>query len=167
MLKDRNNVRKIRNLVISLIAILMVLCFYIKVDAIDLTQGTVKPVYRPEWEKVSSTINEAAKTISIELRGTAYKDQDINSNVSIDYSSTVTTTLEEEDILVYVDGELDGDANKNGKLDAGETPHITKSLTQPSDTTDIATATHTLTLSGFEEASRQTGKPYKEWLGQT
>ena len=165
MLKDRNNVRKIRNLVISLIAIVMILCFYIKVDATDLTQGTVKPIYRPEWEKVSSTINEAAKTISIELKGTASKSQAIDANTEIDYSSTVTTTLTKDDILVYVDGQLDGDVNGNGKLDAGENPSITKTLTQPADTTDIATATHTLTLSGFEEASRQTGKPYKEWHG--
>ena len=68
-------------------------------------------------------------------------------------------------MYVYIDGELDGDTNKNGVLDEGETPSITKAVTSASPSATSAEITHTITLSNFEETLRQSGKNFKEWSG--
>jgi len=165
MLKSRKNVRKIKNIVTIIITLIMILGIYIKVEAIDSGPGTINPIYKPEWEKVSSTIDTANQSISIVLKGTAVESQTINDDVSINYSSTVSSSLETSDILVYIDGELDGDTNKNGVLDVGETPSITKAITPVAPIEGVSAVTQTVTLSGFGETLRQDGKPYKEWSG--
>ena len=190
MLKSRKNVRKIINRLIIVMAIIVVLgiCLIptfsraentkietmgieqfgqmkngLKIADVELGTGTVKPIYRPKWTKVSSSIS--GNTISVVLKGTASESQTIDSNTNINYSSTVTTNLTADDILVYINGELDGDLNGNGKLDSGETPSITKNVTALEPSTGLTEATHTLKLSGFEGLTRPTGKPYKEWSG--
>ena len=64
------------------------------------TRGTINPIYKPEWTKESSTINEAGKTISIVVKGSASKTQVIDSNVTINYNSNVTSTLAGDKINV-------------------------------------------------------------------
>ena len=144
----------------------------ISLDVIDDTtdpdtyRGTINPIYKPKWEKVSSSLNTTNKQINIVLKGTAvYTDDTLdNGKVKINYSSNVTSALTAGDIWVYIDGVLDGDTNKNGELDTGETPSITKSLPAASPATG-AQVTQTLTLSGLEQAVRQDGLPFKEWSG--
>ena len=132
------------------------------------TRGTINPIYKPEWEKVSSsldtTTNPENPTISVVVKGSANKSETING-VNINYNSQVTSGLTKDNISVYIDGELDGDTNKNGKIDAGETPSITKTVTSASPSATSAEVTHTITLSGLEEALRQNGKSFKEWSG--
>ena len=137
--------------------------------AIPVDAGrTIKPIYKPEWEKVSSsldtTTNPENPTVSVVVKGSANKSETING-VNINYNSQVTSGLTKDNISVYIDGELDGDTNKNGKIDAGETPSITKTVTSASPSATSAEVTHTITLSGLEEALRQNGKSFKEWSG--
>ena len=137
--------------------------------AIPVDAGrTINPIYKPEWEKVSSsldtTTNPENPTISVVVKGSANKSETING-VNINYNSQVTSGLTKDNISVYIDGELDGDTNKNGIIDAGETPSITKTVTSASPSATSAEVTHTITLSGLEEALRQNGKSFKEWSG--
>ena len=137
--------------------------------AIPVDAGrTINPIYKPEWEKASSsldtTTNPENPTISVVVKGSANKSETING-VNINYNSQVTSGLTKDNISVYIDGELDGDTNKNGKIDAGETPSITKTVTSASPSATSAEVTHTITLSGLEEALRQNGKSFKEWSG--
>ena len=137
--------------------------------AISVDAGrTINPIYKPEWEKVSSsldtTTNPENPTISVVVKGSANKSETING-VNINYNSQVTSGLTKDNISVYIDGELDGDTNKNGIIDAGETPSITKTVTSASPSATSAEVTHTITLSGLEEALRQNGKSFKEWSG--
>ena len=136
---------------------------------IAVSEGrTVNPIYKPEWTKVSSALkpNATAPTsLEVTVKGNAKKSQTING-VNINYNSNVTSTLSAEDIKVYINGELDGDKNKNGVIDAGETPSIGVEVSQGTPTsTNTAEVTHKITLSNFEEAARQSGKSYKEWSG--
>ena len=71
----------------------------------------------------------------------------------------------DNEIKVYVDGELDGDTNKNGVIDSGETPSITKAISAASPSATSAEVTQTITLSNLEETLRQSGKNFKEWSG--
>ena len=93
MLNKGKNVNKFRGIIVALMVIVMTLGVYIKTEAttaVEPEQGTIKPIYKPEWEKVSSSIdidesNLEDSTISVVLRGTASHSETINSNVSIDY----------------------------------------------------------------------------------
>ena len=186
MLKNKKNVRKFRNILISLITIIMTLWVFISQiiqikeiktigtdklkhmnasTTIDMGYGTINPIYRPEWTKVSSALDTTNKTLSVVVKGNASKTQTING-VNINYSSDVTSTLAPEDITVYVDGELDGDTNKNGVIDTGETPSIQVAVSAASPSSTSAEVTHTITLSNIiETIGRQSGKNFTEWSG--
>ena len=132
MLKNRKNSKKIREIIMLLIAIIAISGFFIKgiytkieIKTIGIEQiehmkattnagnGTINPIYRPKWTKVSSTLNTTAQTLSVVVKGNASESQTVNG-ANINYSSDVTSNLQVKDILVYIDGELDGDKNKNG-----------------------------------------------------
>ena len=184
MLKSKEKAKRFRKIVVILIAITMILGIYIKeiytqkreiktigVDQIqhmDATisagNGTINPIYRPKWTKTSSTLNTDAQTLSIVVKGNASESQTVNG-ANIKYNSDVTSALSADDIIVYVDGELDGDTNKNGVLDEGETPSITKAVSTADPSATSAEVTHTITLSNFGEALRQEGKEFREWSG--
>lgn len=184
MLKSKEKAKRFRKIIVILIAITMMLGIYIKeiytqkkeiktigVDQIqhmDATisagNGTINPIYRPKWTKTSSTLNTDAQTLSIVVKGNASESQTVNG-ANIKYNSDVTSALSADDIIVYVDGELDGDTNKNGVLDEGETPSITKAVSTASPSATSAEVTHTITLSNFGEALRQEGKEFREWSG--
>ena len=137
--------------------------------AIPVDAGrTINPIYKPEWEKVSSSLDKTTNpenpTLSVVVKANASKTQTING-VNINYNSDVTSALTPSNVYVYIDGELDGDTNKNGVLDEGETPSITKAVTSASPSATSAEITHTITLSNFEETLRQSGKNFKEWSG--
>jgi len=236
MLKNKKNVRKIRNIIVLLITIILIFGFNISINAAieELGLGenvTIKPTYKPEWTRVSSSINTGSKTLTVRIKGSAYKEPQTitGTNVSIQYLSNVISTLSTEDIIVYVDGKLDGDINENGTIDTGESEIIQKTLTLVNgadvtkygdadcdgdvDADDITVITnhinsgttltneakanadvdmdgdvdstdlgniqkninneitlpvevqYEITLSGFEEATRRTGKSYKELSG--
>lgn len=151
MLKNIKNVRKIKIITLVFISIIMIFGFYINAIAIDFSNGTINPVYKPEWTKVSSTIDTTNKTITINLKGNAQESQEIDANTEIDYSSNVKTNLTKDDITVYINGE--------------EAPSITKALSVASPDYG-AEVTHTLTLSGFEQTTgRQANKNFLEWSG--
>ena len=184
MLKSKEKAKRFRKIIVILIAITMILGIYIKeiytqkreiktigVDQIqhmDATisagNGTINPIYRPKWTKTSSTLNTDAQTLSIVVKGNASESQTVNG-ANIKYNSDVTSALSADDIIVYVDGELDGDTNKNGVLDEGETPSITKAVSTADSSATSAEVTHTITLSNFGEALRQEGKEFREWSG--
>ena len=86
----------------------MILGIYIKVQALDAGNGTLNPIYKPIWEKVSSTLSTADKSLNIVLKGSAILETPITDDgVTVQYSTTVTSNLTANDILVYIDGELE------------------------------------------------------------
>ena len=126
-------------------------------NKIDLEHGNMTPVYRPEWTKVGSTIDTANQEIIVTVKGNAIKNQDVNSDVSINYNSNVTGSLENGDITVYINGQLDGDRNKNGILDNGETSQINIAVAKisPTDSNTGEEVQYTITLSNFDEGIRR------------
>ena len=184
MLKSNKKAEKFRRIVTILIAISIIIGIFIKVkykQKIELKtigteqiehmnattsagNGTINPIYRPKWTKVSSTLNTDAQILSIVVKGNASESKTDNG-VNINYNSDVTSALAAKDIMVYIDGELDGDINKNGIIDEGETPSITKTVSDASPSQTSAEVTHTITLSNFGEALRQNGKEFTEWSG--
>ena len=123
-----------------------------------LDYGTIKPTYRPEWTKIGSTLDIDGKTLSVELKGSAYKSEEIDENVNINYSSNVTSTLTSDDIQVFIDGvEITNLTRPTVSVNSGTT-----SINDASGKNEI---THIVQLSNLEEAIRQTGIPYKEWSG--
>ena len=185
MLKDKKDVKKIRDIIMILIAIILIMGIFINRIYIKRTElktigtdqiehmnattssgnGTINPIYRPKWTKVSSTLNTDTQTLSIVVKGNASESQTVDG-ANINYSSEVTSALEPKDIMVYIDGELDGDTNKNGIIDSNETPSITKTISDTTPESKTGTeVTHTITLSNFGEALRQSGKEFTEWSG--
>ena len=121
---------------------------------IEFTNGTINPKYRTEWIKESvqtDTADANNPKLNITLRGTT------NTEVASDeYISDVTSSLSVNDIKVFVD---------NTEV----TDIITKSLGTATQTNNTRTGAkdvlQVLILSNFEEATRRTGKSYKEWSG--
>ena len=118
---------------------------------VALSTGTINAKYRIEWQKEAATVNTTNKSIAITLRATTNPEVD-----SSEYTSDVTGSLAVGNIKVLIDG-------------TDITSIVTKSLgtaTQVDNTrTGAKDVTYTLTLSKLEEASRRTGKNYKEWSG--
>ena len=182
MLKNKEKVRKIRNIVIVLMAIIMLLSFYIKIRysrtkevntiavdefgnmksttiaAIDLDRGTIIPEYKPKWEKQGSTLDLTNQILTVTVKGSAYKTQVINPDVAINYASDVTSALKAEDITVFIDGvEVTSQTNPKVVVNTGvETTNATSNKTE---------ITHTIVLSNLESATREAGKLYKDWSG--
>ena len=130
----------------------------VKDATIGLDQGTIKPIYRPEWTKVSSTINTTNKTLTVTVKAMSYKSQQINSNVGINYASDVESTLTAEDVKVFINGvEVTSTTNP--------TVGVSQATTSTDGTSGKKVKTHVITLSNLEEASRQAGLPYKELSG--
>ena len=118
---------------------------------VALSTGTINAKYRIEWQKEAATVNTTNKSIAITLRATTNPEVDAS-----EYTSDVTGSLAVGNIKVLIDG-------------TDITSIVTKSLgtaTQVDNTrTGAKDVTYTLTLSKLEEASRRTGKNYKEWSG--
>ena len=120
----------------------------------EFTRGTINPKYRTEWIKEGTTIDETEANnpkLNITLRGTT------NTEVASDeYISNVTSSLTENDFKIYID-------------DIEITDIVTKTIGTATQTANTRTGAQdvlqVLTLSNFEEATRQTGKSYKEWSG--
>ena len=130
----------------------------VKDATIGLDQGTIKPIYRPEWTKVSSTINTTNKTLTVTVKAMSYKSEQINSNVGINYASDVESTLTAEDVKVFINGvEVTSTTNP--------TVGVSQATTSTDGTSGKKVKTHVITLSNLEEASRQAGLPYKELSG--
>ena len=129
-------------------------------DFVDYIKPQLEPI------TVANPINTSAKTYTMSFK-------------ILDKYFDTTNALDASEISVYIDGELDGDTNRNGVLDAGETPSITKTLTNSPITVScnktISGAvtsgnqtigqTYTLVLGGFEQATKQSGKDFMEWSG--
>ena len=116
--------------------------------------GTINPKYKPEWQKVSSTINEETKEVSITIRGQV--DPSIYTSNANGQLPEGELPEEQANLLnVYIDGEL--------------AENITKTVSAVTETIDGTTGMksvqYTITLSNFEEALRQIGKNFKEWSG--
>ena len=168
MLKGKKNTKKIREIIMILIAMMIVLGIFIKtiysytykqkmelkpigieeIEHMNATtsagNGTINPIYRPKWTKVSSTLDTSAQTLSIVVKGNASESQTTNG-VNIKYNSDVTSALSPDDIMVYIDGELVGDTNKNGVIDDGETSSIIKTVSNPNPSATSTEVTHTIT----------------------
>ncbi len=138
--------------------------YIVNINSVSLEQssyldyGIIKPIYKPEWTKIGSTLDIDGKTLTVELKGSAYESEEIDENVNINYSSNVTSTLSPEDIQVFIDGvEVTSSTNPTVTVNSGTT-----SINETSGKNEI---THIVQLSNLEEAIRQTGIPYKEWSG--
>ena len=121
---------------------------------LEFTNGTINPKYRTEWLKEGAEIDETEANnpkLNITLRGTT------NTEVAADeYISDVTSSLTADDIRVFID-------------DIEITDVVTKTIGTATQTANTRTGAQdvlqVLTLSNFEEATRQVGKAYKEWSG--
>ena len=121
---------------------------------ISFTRGTINPKYRTEWIKETVKTDETDANnpkLNITLRGTTNQEVD-----PAEYISDVTSSLTADDIRVYID-------------DTEVTDIVTKSIGTATTTTNTRTGAQdvlqVVILSDFEEATRQTGKSYKEWSG--
>lgn len=124
--------------------------------SIGIDHGKIIPIYRPMWQKVSSTLDKTNKKITVTVKGYAYQNQTVNVNTSINYASDVTSTLTADNIKVYMDGEET----------TGLTIRVGLGTTTTNETTGKKEVTHVIELSGFDnQTSRVDGKPYKEWSG--
>ena len=116
-----------------------------------ITRGTIDPRYRVEWiiEPNSVSVDKTNKKMTIGLRART------NNNATSYYKSNITGSLGTGNITVYMDGE--------------EASSVSKSLSGPTSVTNSTTGyndvKYTLTLTGFEQSSRKSGKLYKEWSG--
>ena len=173
MLKKRKNVRKIIVLLISIISIISLginlnkvtkekynsaLNLYNASETINIDKGEIDPIYRPKWEKVSSSFSAANKTLTVVVKGSAYENKTIDANTQIKYASDVISTLSASNVKVFIDGiEVTSTTNPTVK--------ITDTKTSTNTTSGKKEVTHTIQLSNLEEAVRQAGKNYKEWSG--
>ena len=124
----------------------------------DINTGTIDPIYRPKWEKVSSQFNADNKTMTVKIKGSAYANLTIDDNTSINYSSDVTSVLAADDITLYIDGiEVTDKTVPKITVDQG--------TISTNETTGKKEITNTIVISNFDEVVRQAGKDYKEWSG--
>ena len=121
---------------------------------INFTFGTLNPKYRTEWIKEGTAIDETEANnpkLNITLRGTTNTEVD-----ATEYISDVTSSLTANDIKVFID-------------DTEITDIVTKTVGTATQTANTRTGAQdviqVITLSNFEEATRQAGKLYKEWSG--
>ena len=131
------------------------------VTTMGIEHGTINPIYRPKWEKLSSSINTTNKTITVKVKGYAYENQTLDENTNINYASDVESTLSSENITVFVDGE------EIDKTKYPDHPKITvsgKTVTE-NQLSGKAEVTYNITLSDFEDDTIIEGKQYKEWSG--
>ena len=118
---------------------------------VGYSRGTIEPRYRVEWiiEPNSVSVDKTNKKMTIGLRART------NNNATSYYKSNITGSLGTGNITVYIDGEA--------------ATSISKSLSGPTSvkngTTGYNDVKYTLTLTGFEQGSRKSGKQYKEWSG--
>ena len=118
---------------------------------VGYSRGTIDPRYRVEWiiEPNSVSVDKTNKKMTIGLRART------NNNATSYYKSNITGSLGTGNITVYIDGEA--------------ATSISKSLSGPTSvkngTTGYNDVKYTLTLTGFEQGSRKSGKKYKEWSG--
>ena len=118
---------------------------------VGYSRGTIDPRYRVEWiiEPNSVSVDATNKKMTIGLRART------NNNATSYYKSNITGSLGTGNITVYIDGEA--------------ATSISKSLSGPTSvkngTTGYNDVKYTLTLTGFEQGSRKSGKQYKEWSG--
>ena len=119
---------------------------------LQYTTGTIFPVYKPEWEKSSAVLDETNKTLTINVKGKAYKKPTVN------YASNVTSTLKASNIKVFANGvEVTSTTNPTVTVDAGTT--VTNSTTGKTE------ITYKVVLSNLEETARRANLPYKELSG--
>ena len=121
---------------------------------IEFTNGTIYPKYRTEWIKEGTAIDETEANnpkLNVTLRGTTNTEL-----TATEYISNVTSSLAPENIKVFIE-------------DTEITDIVTKTVGTATTTANTKTGAQdvlqTVTLTNFEEASRQTGKSYKEWSG--
>ena len=119
-------------------------------------RGTINPIYKPEWEHVSTQIDIPNQKISVTIKGYANEVFNIGNTITDpqEYLSTITSTVTAGNdasnlIIVKVDGEV--------------AEEITQTITEISVT--VNEVQYKIELSEFEEELRRTGKNFIEWSG--
>ena len=117
--------------------------------------GTINPKYRTEWQKenvqTDTTTDANNPKLNVTLRGTT------NPEVAADeYISDVTSSLTADDIKVFID---DTEVTDLVTTTVGGATQTNNTRTGAQDVLQV------ITITNFEEASRQAGKLYKEWSG--
>ena len=132
----------------------------------EYEQGTINPIYKPEFTKVSSSIDTSNNYYNgpvrrITVKGEANKSLSING-VNINYSSDINTDeqLTTDDITLYIDGEK---VENIGKSILGQEEYT-------NEETGKTEVEYVIGLFDFEEDTRQIDsngnkKPYTEWSG--
>ena len=123
-----------------------------------MANGKINLIYKPEWEKVSSTLDKSAGNLTVVVKGSANKEFTNGGSYTGIYTSDVTSDLTANKITVYVDGEL-----AEG-IDASDITVSTVS-TSTNATTGKTEVQYTITISNIEQAVRFVGKNFKEWSG--
>ena len=115
---------------------------------VDYANGTIDPIYRPEWSKVTTQV--VGNTLEITVQGI------VDTTI---YESGVTGELNYgDDITVYVNGNKVDDSDD-------EDDDINVSVIKQVTEIDADEAKYKITLSNFEESLRRSGKNFKEWSG--
>ena len=132
----------------------------------EYEQGTINPIYKPEFTKVSSSIDTSNNYYNgpvriITVKGEANKSLSING-VNINYSSDINTDeqLTTDDITLYLDGEK---VENIGKSILGHEEYT-------NEETGKTEVEYVIGLFDFEEDTRQIDsngnkRPYTEWSG--
>ena len=130
---------------------------------ISYTRGTINPIYRPKWKKVSSTLDKTEGVMDIVVEGSAYnainRDETAITTLGMEYSSDVVSTLDANNVKVYIDGELAENVNV-----AVNNTGISTYIPEASGPL-VNKVQYTIRLSNLEEAVRQNGKNFREWSG--
>ena len=117
---------------------------------IAYSRGTINPKYKPDWTKLSTTVNTTDKNITIKLQGNVNTD-----NYTGNALKAVTNRLEIGT----------GDSSKiTVRIDGTEASTLTKTV-QTSVKGPADTVTAEIIISNFEESRVQSGKTYLEWAG--
>ena len=122
--------------------------FKLKTDStekINIEKGkTIIPRYKPEWSKISSSIDLQNKTVDITFSGKTNTEYYVSNA-----TSRLTSNNISDSITVKVDGEVASSIKKN----------------MVKQTTENGVVTTVIRISGLEESARQNGKSFKEWSG--
>ena len=117
---------------------------------IAYSRGTINPKYKPDWTKVSTTVNTTDKNITIKLQGNVNTDNYTGNALKAVTNRLEIGTGDSSKITVRIDGEEASTLTKT----------VQTSVKGPADT-----VTAEIIISNFEESRVQSGKTYLEWAG--
>ena len=117
---------------------------------ISYARGTINPKYKPDWTKVSTTLNTTDKNITVKLQGNVNTANYTGDALKSVINRLAMGTGDSSKITVKIDGTV---ANNLVKT-------VQTSVKGPANT-----VTAEIIISSFAETTVQSGKTYLEWAG--